>query len=107
MSELTEERLKRGAKNSKRLDKIVAWSLANKDLWSKLCYFSRESITFEDVCVLLDECKHQGFMEFYYLLLARVGDVVEINIREPEYIRFIKQCLSHDEALNENILSGV
>lgn len=94
-------------KNSKKLTKVVSWSLENKNLWCKLCYFPEDDVTLEDISRLLDECKHQGFMELYYLLLSRVGEVIEHNIHDPKFIKFIKNSLDKDITLNMNELKKI
>jgi len=49
--------------------------------------------------VLLEERKRAGFMELYYLLLAKLGQAAEIYVNEPNFMGFIDNCLSGDESL--------
>lgn len=104
---MTEESLQYQIKNSENLTEVITWSLENKELWNKLCYSLTDKMTIEDMGTLIDECKQHGFMELYYLLLAKVGSIIEISISDPRFINFIKAGLDKDVTLDMERLNNL
>lgn len=104
---MTEERAKKNIKNSKRFTKIVSWSLENKALWSKFCYCFDNDLTTEDICRIMDECKHHGFMEIYYMLLTKLGSIIDLNVRDQKFIEFIENSLDKDIKLDMKKLRDI
>ena len=76
-----------GLEKIERLRKIIAWAQDNRVIWDTFVCGGEEGMSLSDVCYILDQAKHHGFMELYLITTVRCVFSTDIPIMDEEYMQ--------------------